>query len=184
MYLIFGDKLEGVEQKIRDEIKRVFGTKAYEDDTVQVTFKGVAECKYIECCLKETLRLYPSVPHLVRTALKHIKTWNGYTIKKGEEVFVSAYAMGRMPWIWEDPNEFRPERFADSKNQPDPCKYPAFNIAPRICLGKHVALMEAKIAIIKLFCKYKNIKAVEGQDIKWIPSPTMQMSKGFECILE
>merc|ERR1712129_481474 len=143
-----------------------------------------AQCKFIECCLKETLRLYPSVPHLVRTAKQDIELYNGSVIKKGEEIYICAYAMGRMEWIWPQPNEFMPQRFMDPKQQPDPSKYPAFNIAPRICLGKHVALMEAKIAIIKLLTRYKNIKAGPNQNIKWIPSPTMQMSKGFECYLE
>merc|ERR1719283_835308 len=90
----------------------------------------------------------------------------------------------RMAWVWEDPLEFKPKRFADPKKQPDPSKYPAFNIAPRICLGKHVALLEGKIAVIKLFTKYKNITAVEGQDIHWVSSPTMQMSSpGFKAVL-
>eukprot|EP01083_Nonionella_stella_P192047 710257_1 len=187
MYILLGGKfgdLKHIEANIRDEIKKVFGCKQYEDNTIKLTFKTVGQCKYIECCLKETLRLYPSVPHLVRTVVKDIRTHNGYTIKKGEEVYACAYAMGRLPWIWEDPLKFKPERFKGSaKDEPDPSKYPAFNIAPRLCVGKHVALMEAKIAIVQLFAKYKNIRAVENQNVQWVPSPTMQMSEGFKCYL-
>ena len=92
--------------------------------------------------------------------------------------------MARLPWNWEEPLKFKPERFLDPKKQPDPSLYPAFNIAPRICLGKHVALLEGAILIIKLFTKYKNISAVENQhDIRWMPSPTNQMSKGFRVYL-
>eukprot|EP01084_Bolivina_argentea_P276886 472552_1 len=177
MYLMFSDAfgdLKQIEMNIRGEIKNVFGRKQYEENTFDLTFKKVAKCNYIEWCLLETLRIYPSVPHLVRTALKDIKTYNGHTIKKGDEVYACPYAMGRMDWIWEEPLKFRPERFKGApKDQPDPSKYPVFNLAPRLCLGKAVALMEAKIAIIRLFSKYKNIRAVENQNIKWTPSPTM-----------
>ena len=51
-------------------------------------------------------------------------------------------------------------------------------------MGKHVALMEGKIAIVKLFTKYKNITPVEGQDIYWVSSPTMQMANGFKAVLK
>ena len=117
----------------------------------------------------------------MRTAITDIETHNGYTIRKGDEVLVAAYAMGRQPWIWDAPMQFRPERFMGK--QPDPSKYPAFNISPRLCLGKHVALMEGKIAVIKLLCKYKRIEAVEGQNVARQPSMTLQMKNGFKVRL-
>eukprot|EP01084_Bolivina_argentea_P138605 243975_1 len=181
MYHILTNKLRDIENKIREEIKNVFGTSDY--NKLKVTYENVNKCNYIECCLKECLRLYPSVPHIVRSALKDIKTHNGYTIRKGDDVYVAIYAMGRMDWIWDEPEKFKPERFMDNKNQPDPSKYPAFNIAPRICLGRHVALLEMKIAIIKIFTKYKSISAVPNQDIYWVSSPTNQMSSGFKAYL-
>jgi len=176
MYHICTHNLQHIFDGVRKEIKEVFGTDNY--DELQMEYDKVNKCSYIECCLKESLRLYPSVPHLVREAVTDIKLPNGYTLRKGDEVFVSAFAMGRMPWVWKDPLEFKPERFQDAKNQPDPSVYPAFNIAPRICLGRHVALLEGKIAVIKLFTKYKSITAVKEQTVTWVPSPTMQMGAG------
>ena len=181
MYHLCTNNLTDIFDKIRSEIKTVFGTNDY--SKLEFSYENVNKCHYIECCLKESLRLYPSVPHLVRETIKDIETPNGYTIRKGDEVIISTYAIGRMPWIWKEPLKFKPERFLDSKNQPDPSKYPAFNIAPRICLGKHVALLEGKIAVIKLFTKYKNIQAVKGQNIEWLASPTMQMQTGFKAHL-
>eukprot|EP01084_Bolivina_argentea_P138606 243977_1 len=181
MYHIFTNNLVEIEGKIREEINNIFGS---DDNELKMTYDNVHKCKYIECCLKETLRLYPSVPHLNRTPIKDIETPNGYIIRKGDAIMISTYAMGRLPWIWKEPLKFKPERFMDMKNQPDPSKYPAFNIAPRLCLGKHVALMEGKIALIKLFTKYKNIVAVEGQNVQWVPSPTNQMNPGFKVYVK
>ena len=182
MYHICTFNLTEIVENIRKEIQTVFGTDDY--DKLEMTYDNVNKCNYIECCLKESLRLYPSVPHLLRQAMKDIECPNGYIIRKGDEVVISTYCMGRMSWIWDEPNKFKPERFMDLKNQPDPSKYPAFNIAPRICLGKHVALLEGKIAVIKLLTKYKNITAVKNQDIYWQTSPTMQMSSGFKAHLK
>ena len=127
MYHLYTFKLKEIENKIRAEIKNVFGTD--DPDQLEVTYENVQKCQYLECCLKESLRLYPPVPHLVRTPIKDIQTPNGYTIRKGDEVLVSSYAMARMAWVWEDPLEFKPERFMDPKNQPDPSKYPAFKLS-------------------------------------------------------
>ena len=88
--------------------------------------------------------------------------------------------MGRMPWLWENPLTFDPTRF--EKETFTPSQYPAFNIPPRLCLGKHVALLEAKIAIIRLLSKYK-IVPIEGQDINYIFSVTNQMKDGFKVKL-
>ena len=89
--------------------------------------------------------------------------------------------MGRQPWIWEEPLKFDPTRFEGKTYSAS--EYPAFNIPPRLCLGKHVALMEAKIAVVKLLKKYK-IKHAIGHKVEYVFSVTMQMKHGFQVFLE
>lgn len=38
----------------------------------------------------------------------------GYTIPKDNQILVNAYAIGRDPEAWKDPNAFIPERFLES----------------------------------------------------------------------
>ena len=45
-----------------DEIDGVTGL----DEDYRITMKDIAEMKYLECCIKEALRLYPSVPVIAR----------------------------------------------------------------------------------------------------------------------
>ena len=179
------DDMIAVNAGIRAEITEVFGG-CDEEHTQSLSYADVnTRCHYIECCLMESLRLYPPVPHLIRTAIKDIPvvTNRQRVIQKGDEVLVAVHAMARLPSVWRDPLRFDPSRFTDHQHH-DPWKYPAFNLQPRLCLGKHVALLEGKVAIIKLFSRYKKIErycnqpATPGEMI----APTNQMPNGFKVI--
>jgi len=73
-----------------------------------------------------------------------------HPIKKGTEVYYISEIMHRLPEFFEDPEEFRPERFERTPNgcRPewqDASAYIPFHYGPRTCLGKEMAYEEAKI---------------------------------------
>merc|ERR1712013_298084 len=176
-YLVLQKENAAVLAKVYAEIDALFGA----DGTANLDYSTVNSCSYLECCFLETLRLRPSVPHLVRYAKVDIALpgKEGHIIRKGDRIFVPTYAMGRMAWLWKEPLVFRPERFADDKQKFSPAQYPAFNIPPRLCLGKHVALLEAKVAIVKLFSQY-TLEEVPGQEVTYEFSVTNQRRNGFK----
>ena len=63
--------------------------------------------------IKETMKLYPPVPLLPRETLEKC-TVNGYEVPHKTLVFVNAWAIGRDPEAWVNPEEFLPERFLQS----------------------------------------------------------------------
>ncbi|MFS7913025.1 putative psoralen synthase [Helianthus anomalus] len=69
---------------------------------------------YLKAVFKETLRLHTPLPLLIpRESIKDIKL-NGYDIQSGTQVLINAWAIARDPSIWEEPEEFKPERFLKS----------------------------------------------------------------------
>ena len=70
--------------------------------------------KYLECCIKESLRLYPSVPFIGRTVEARTEI-DGYVLNKGETIVVFVYYLHRNPLVWDNPNDFFPERFSEGQ---------------------------------------------------------------------
>ncbi|PKA49875.1 Cytochrome P450 71A1 [Apostasia shenzhenica] len=94
-------------RRAQAEVRRVVGFNS------TVAEEDISEMKYLDAVIKETLRLYPSVPLLLpREAMKDTKL-NGYDIPAGTRVLVNAWKIGRDNKYWDKPEEFYPERFLD-----------------------------------------------------------------------
>jgi cytochrome P450 len=99
---------ETVMRKLQDEVRNVVGNKTHvtEDDLVNMN--------YLKAVIKETLRLHVPITLLVpRKSMEDIKL-NGYDIGAGTQVIINAWAIARDPSSWEEPLEFKPERFINS----------------------------------------------------------------------
>lgn len=96
---------------------------------------------YLYTVMKETLRLHPALPLLVPHSPSSNSTVSGYTIPKGSRVFINVWAIHRDPNIWENPSEFRPERFLDGKwdYSGNDFHYFPFGSGRRICAGTVMA---------------------------------------------
>ena len=173
--------------------------KTCKNGVVKFDYNVINKLKFLECSLLEALRLHPSVPHLVKYARNDIKIplqksyapnpkdtpeaikRGYYIIRRGNGIVIPCYAMNRLPWLWKNPLKFDPTRFENKKYPPN--YLCTFNVQPRLCLGRNVALMEAKIAVVRLLTTYK-IQAVPNQTVTYEFSVTNQMKYGFKIQLK
>jgi cytochrome P450 family 4 len=98
-------KYPDIQQKVFEEAEACIG-----NDTEPMTLKTLNDLHYLELVIKESLRLYPSIPFYGRQLTEEL-TANGYTFPKNSNVYVSSYLLGRNETIFPDPLDFKPERF-------------------------------------------------------------------------
>ena len=137
------------------------------------TFEDLKSCPYVMRCISESMRLYPHPPVLIRRALLDDKLPGGQFVPKGQDVIVSVYNIHHSPEVWDDPEEFRPERFDLSKAVPNEVntdyKYIPFSAGPRKCIGDQFALLEAQVALVVL------LKEI---DLDLVPDQVIEMTTG------
>ena len=102
--------------------------------------------------VQEVLRLYPPAPLLVRTANQSTDL-GGFSVRRGQPVAISIYAMHRHTQLWENPDAFDPDRFlADPSAQR---AYMPFGTGPRMCIAAQFALAEITIVTARLMAEFQ-----------------------------
>jgi cytochrome P450 len=100
--------------------------------------------EYLDAVIKETLRIRPVVPGVVRKLTAPFEL-NGYEVPAGMRVAPNIYLTHRRPDIFPEPERFRPERFLEQP--PDTYSWIPFGGGIRRCLGASFALYELKVVI-------------------------------------
>ncbi|KAG5063523.1 hypothetical protein AAZX31_02G166100 [Glycine max] len=99
-----------VMEKARKEIDSIIGKDR------MVMEIDIDNLPYLQAIVKETLRLHPPSPFVLRESTRNC-TIAGYDIPAKTQVFTNVWAIGRDPKHWDDPLEFRPERFLSNENE-------------------------------------------------------------------
>ncbi len=107
----------------------------------------------LDWVIKESLRLYPPIHIGNRRVAEEIHFDEG-AVPAGERLFYSIYLTHRDPEIWENPDSFRPERFAHGRKTP-PMSYVPFGGGPRACIGAAFGQAEARIVLTHLLRNYQ-----------------------------
>ncbi|XP_044732402.1 probable cytochrome P450 4aa1 [Chrysoperla carnea] len=128
----------------------------FKDSSRSPNARDLDEMCYLEQCIKETLRLYPSVPLVARKISEDIKLNDKYTIPKNCTVFISPYFTQRLPDIYPDPDNFIPSRFSREEIlKRHPYSFIPFSAGPRNCIGYKFSIMEMKTVISTILRHYR-----------------------------
>ncbi|CAH2053248.1 unnamed protein product [Thlaspi arvense] len=133
-------------ERLREEIDSVVGKSRLIQET------DIPNLPYLQAVIKEGLRLHTPSPLLVRTFQEKCEI-KGFYIPEKTILVINAYAVMRDPDSWEDPNEFKPERFLGSlrpeqeDEREQALKYMPFGSGRRGCPGSNLAYTFVGIAI-------------------------------------
>lgn len=133
-------------KKATEELDLVIGRERWVEE------KEIQTLPYIEAIVKETMRLHPVAPMLVPRQTREDVTINGYDIPAGTRVLVNVWTIGHDPAVWENPDEFRPERFLEKSID---VKGHDFELLPfgsgrRMCPGYNLGLKVIQVSLANL----------------------------------
>ncbi|XP_047975773.1 cytochrome P450 71A8-like [Salvia hispanica] len=125
-------------------------------DSSNITEDDLERMHYLKAVIKETLRYHPPVPLLVpRVASKDVKI-KGYDVAAGTVVMINAWAIGRDSVSWNEPEEFKPERFLNSSIDFKGLNFELvpFGMGRRACPGAAFAVATIEFVLASLVQKF------------------------------
>lgn len=147
------------------------------------TFVDLMKMEYLTQTIDECLRLYPPSWITDRVA-KEDDEVNGFFIPKGARVIPFIYGLHHSEKVWENPQEFNPSRFSkENRKGRHNFAHMPFGAGPRQCIGRHFAMTEMKIIILKLINRYQ-FDLVKEQKVEILPVVTLRPRYGIHFNLK
>ncbi|KAL9890828.1 cytochrome P450 6d5 isoform 1-T1 [Glossina fuscipes fuscipes] len=132
-----------------------------------LTYDALKDMKYLDLCIKETIRKYPALPILNRECTNDYQLPNSeLVIKKGTPVIISLFGIHRDAKYFPEPLRYNPERFSEENPTFDSIAYMPFGEGPRHCIAQRMGLINVKVAIAQILQRFKveineNMKEIE-----------------------
>lgn len=147
------------QQRLRQELKELI----LRHDTF--TYQAIMDASYLDACISESLRLYPPAHFTERQCTKQYRLpGTDVVVPRNTMVFVPIWSLHHDPRYWSQPSAFLPDRFLpENRDKVVSAAYLPFGLGPRNCIGMRFALMEAKLALAKVFLEYE-VSCVPGQE--------------------
>jgi cytochrome P450 len=165
-----------VVQSLESELRDVLGGRP-------PTMADLPRLRYTEMVVQEIMRLYPPAYVIGREAVAACEL-GGWHLPAGGTVLLSQYVVHRDPRWYDEPERFRPERWADGlmKRLPKFAYFP-FGGGPRVCIGNTFALIEATLVLATIAQRYR-FQRVSGAEVKPRPAITLQPNGPVELRLQ
>jgi cytochrome P450 len=116
--------------------------------------------EYLDAVVRESLRIRPVVPVVARKLSEEVELGDR-RIPAGSVLLVSVYLLHRDPILYEDPEEFRPERFLEGEHEGG--VWIPFGGGVRRCLGASFAQVEMKVVLRTVLGRVR-LEAVDPAD--------------------
>ena len=137
----------------------------------QARFEDLRRLPVTRDVFRETLRLYPPVPMMVREAAQ-AETFRGRDVAPGSQVVLSPWHLHRHMRLWDNPDGFDPERWhSENGKHCQRAAYIPFSAGPRVCTGAGFAMLEGVLLLARLCAAYE-FTPIEEQ----VPQPVAHLT--------
>lgn len=126
-------------------------------------FSDLSKLRQTRDVFRETLRLYPPVPMMVRQN-QQTETFRERLIQRGAQIVLSPWHLHRHERIWSNPDGFDPARW--TRPETKACQrdaYLPFSAGPRVCPGAGFAMAEG-VLLLALLVRAFRFAPITGRD--------------------
>ncbi|XP_025787945.1 1,25-dihydroxyvitamin D(3) 24-hydroxylase, mitochondrial [Puma concolor] len=149
-----------VQQKLLKEIQSVL------PENQMPRAEDLRNMPYLKACLKESMRLTPSVPFTTRT-LDKATVLGEYALPKGTVLMLNTQVLGSNEENFKDSSQFRPERWLQEKKKINPFAHLPFGVGKRMCIGRRLAELQLHLALCWIVRKY-DIVATDDKPVEML----------------
>ncbi|MEW5421993.1 cytochrome P450 [Amorphus sp. 3PC139-8] len=158
------------EARTRTEIDEVIGDGP-------VSREALDRLTFTKAVIDEAMRLYPPAPFIGREALASDEV-AGHQVRKGSQLVISPWIVHRHRLLWDDPDQFRPERFLSEAAKTIPrSAFLPFGLGPRICIGQRFALQEILTVLAILVPRFR-VRLADPAAVEPLARITLQPARG------
>ena len=171
-----------IQAKVQAEIDAVVGSGRAVSDA------DVSSLPYLQCVVKETLRMHPPGPLLSWARLAvHDASVGGHLVPAGTTAMVNMWAIAHDPGVWSEPDAFRPERFTeeDVSVLGSDLRLAPFGAGRRICPGRALALATVHLWLAQLLHRFEWVPADANccsVDLSERLNMSLEMEKPLVCM--
>ncbi|XP_023222837.1 cytochrome P450 4C1-like [Centruroides sculpturatus] len=157
--LYFLGRFHEIQEKVYLELQEVFK----DDMNRDITIDDLTKMTYLECVIKESMRIYPPFPLIARKTPLEMKIGN-YVLPANSTLVISIYGIHHNPSVYENPEVFDPDRFLPEKYRNlHPYAFLPFSAGPRNCLGSKLAMITMKMVLANVLRNFK-VYSLDPQD--------------------
>ncbi|BFF95801.1 probable cytochrome P450 4ac1 [Drosophila madeirensis] len=150
---------EDVQEKCLEEVSGL------PEDTDSISVFEFNELVFLECAIKESLRMFPSVPFIGRQCMEECVV-NGLVMPKDTQINIHIYDIMRDPRHFPNPNEYQPERFLPANTvDRHPFAFVPFSAGQRNCIGQKFAILEMKVLLVAVLRNFKILPVTRLEDL-------------------
>ncbi|KAI5735236.1 hypothetical protein M8J77_016046 [Diaphorina citri] len=168
------------QDKVYAELEEIFA----DDPGRKINSRDCAQMKYLERVIKESLRLFPSVPFIGRVLTEEVQVGE-YLLPVGCMLNIEIVSLHRCADQYPNPEVFQPDNFLPENVQKrHNYSYIPFSAGPRNCIGQKFALLEEKCVLASILRKFKVISLEKLDDVTIMIDLILRPASGVKVKLE